>query len=220
VAGWSTWQERRFLEREGVRLAPQLVVLVFVLNDATAPSTLARFGGNTQGVPLLYARPPGMPGWLAESGLYLAAHELSLRRALASDSPAARAFAERLTPYHLLLEPDSARVRAAWTAERTELEALVAWCRTRALPLALVVCPYALQLERPELDAPQKVLARFASEHALPFVDLLPALLRAARERGWTMQQLFLDGVHPSALGDALAAREIARAMVTQGVVR
>ncbi|MSR62849.1 MAG: SGNH/GDSL hydrolase family protein [Planctomycetes bacterium] len=220
VAGWATWQERRFLEREGARLAPELVVLVFVLNDATSPQTLTRFGGGTQGVPLLYARPPGLPDWLAESGLYLAARELALRRALAADSPAARAFAARLTPYHLLLEPDSMRVREAWAATQSELEILVAWCRTHALPLALVVCPYALQLERPELDAPQRVLARFADEHALPFVDLLPALVRAGREHGWTTQELFVDGVHPSALGHAQAAREIARELCAQGVVR
>jgi lysophospholipase L1-like esterase len=210
VAGWSTWQERTLLQREGGRLDPDLVVLVFVLNDVTEPLLLTRFGGHTTGFQLAYARPPGMPGWLAESGLYLALRELAVRRALAGSSPLALAHAQRLTPYHLIVEPDSERVQAAWRAALSELQGVHEWCRARERPLLLALVPLAIQLENPQADAPQRILARFAAQRGLAHVDLLPPFLRASRERGLGMADLYLDALHPSALGCELAARTLA----------
>jgi lysophospholipase L1-like esterase len=204
VSGWSTRQERLFLEREGERFEPDLVVLGFVLNDLTERAGTAQ---------LAYARPPGMPAWLADCGIHLALRELALRRALASDSPTGRAHRERLTPYHLMLEPDSPRARAAWDGLAPELAALHAWCRARALPIVVVAFPYALQLQDPGLDAPQRALAGLARTQELPLLDLLPAFAAAVRDGGRRVEDLFLDGLHPSATGHLMAAEEVARTL-------
>ncbi|HEX6886280.1 MAG TPA: SGNH/GDSL hydrolase family protein [Planctomycetota bacterium] len=209
VAGWSTRQERQFLEREGARWRPDLVLLAFVLNDVTEP-TGARAVGQ-----FAYARPEGMPAWLAECGIHLALRELALRRALAGDSPAARAHQERLTPYHLMLQPDTARVQAAWRALLPELAALQAWSTAQAVPLAVVVFPHGFQLGEPAADAPQRLLAGFAAQADLPLLDLLPAFVAAAAGG-----ELFLDALHPSARGHALAAAETARFLVERALLR
>lgn len=209
VAGWSTRQERLFLAREGARWQPDLVLLAFVLNDVTEPSGARAVGQ------FAYARPEGMPAWLADCGIHLALRELALRRALAGDSPAARAHQERLTPYHLMLQPDTARVQAAWGALWPELAGLQAWGEAEDVPLALVVFPHGFQLGEPAADAPQRNLAGFAAEAGLPLLDLLPAFAAAGAGAG-----LFLDALHPSAAGHALAAAETARFLVERALLR
>jgi len=209
VAGWSTRQERLFLAREGARWRPDLVLLALVLNDVTEPSGARAVGQ------FAYARPPGMPAWLAECGIHLALRELALRRALAGDSPAARAHQERLTPYHLMLQPDSTRVQAAWRALWPELAGLQAWCAAQAVPLAVVVFPHGFQLGEPSADAPQQLLAGFAAQAELPLLDLLPAFASASAGAG-----LFLDALHPSATGHALAAAETARFLVEHALLQ
>lgn len=211
VCGWSTRQERLFLAREGERWQPDLVLLLFVLNDVTE-RTAAR--GAAQ---FAYTRPDGMPAWLAESGIHLALRELALRRALAGDSPAARAHQERLTPYHLMLQPGAERVRAAWSALWPELAGLNGWCRARSIPFAVVLFPFALQLSEPGSNAPQLELAEFLEREAIPFLDLLaPFAASASRGDG---APLFLDGLHPSARGSELAAGETARFVEAHGLL-
>lgn len=211
VCGWSTRQERLFLEREGEGWQPDLVLVAFVLNDVTE-----RPGGTAQ---LAYTRPEGMPGWLANSGLYLALHELALRRALAGDSPEARAHQARLTPYHLILQPGSEGVEAAWRALWPELEGLQAWCVARSLPVVLVAFPHAFQLRDPGTDRPQRFLADHAARRDMAFLDLLPPFGAALRARGLALEDLFHDGVHPSASGNELAADETARFLIEHALL-
>ncbi|HET6900190.1 MAG TPA: SGNH/GDSL hydrolase family protein, partial [Vicinamibacteria bacterium] len=45
VNGYATWQERLWLEREGIRYHPDLVILGFVLNDVAADLTDSRGRG-------------------------------------------------------------------------------------------------------------------------------------------------------------------------------
>lgn len=207
VCGWSTWQELRYLQAEGERWQPDLVLLGFVLNDVTERYELTRFGGATQGPQLAYAAPDGWRAWLGESGVFLAAHELHLRRerrALEQRMP------PRVRPYHVILDSDAEPVQAAWRQVLPELDALREWCRARAIPLVLVVIPYALQLDDPQQDAPQWILDGFARRRELATLDLLPVFAATAAAEGGRAA-LFLDGVHLTERGSALAAREIAR---------
>jgi lysophospholipase L1-like esterase len=208
VCGWSTRQERLFLEREGEHWQPDLVVLAFVLNDVTERLGMAQ---------LAYARPDGMPAWLAESGIYLTLREWRLLRTLGGDSPAARAHARRLTPYHVILQSDSDPVQAAWKEILGELEGLLDACERKRIPLALVVFPFTIQLREPKNDAPQWILTRFAGRRALACLDLLPTLAAAQRERRLAENELFFDGLHPTAIGHSIAAAETARFLVEQG---
>jgi lysophospholipase L1-like esterase len=212
VAGWSTRQQRLYLAREGEGWQPDLVLVLFVLNDVTERTS----GAAT----LAYTRPPHLPAWLAESGIYLALHELALRRSLRGDSPAARAHRERLTPYHLLLQSDSPPVREAWQGWWPEIEGIRRWCEERALPLVLAAFPYALQVRDEGLDAPQRLLADYAARRGLAYLDLLPPLAQPLRNGACVLDDLFLDGVHPSARGVELAARSTARFLRERGLAR
>jgi len=213
VSGWSTRQERLFLECDGARWLPDLVVLGFVLNDVSG------LAGDALVPQLVYSRPEGMPAWLAECGIYLALREHGFRRALAGDSSEAQAHRNRLTPYHVILQPDSAPVQEAWERTLLELEGILAWCRARPVLLVLVAFPFAIQLREPVPAAPQRILDDFSRARGLPYLDLLPSLLSAQRARGLAETDLFLNGMHPSALGNELAAAELARFLVERGIL-
>jgi lysophospholipase L1-like esterase len=206
VCGWSPWQAQRWLAREGAAHEPDLVVLGFVLNDLTERYRLARFGGDTAGAQLEYARSDGWRAALAESGAVLALRELRMRRSL-------RAEDDRFTAYHAILEPGSPRVAAAWELVAGELAALRAWCTERDVPFLVVAFPYAVQLLHPGYDAPQRRLAEETGRLGVPLLDLQPAF--EARVRGGAaVEELFLDAVHLTAAGHALAADALARAVV------
>jgi len=203
VSGWTTGQERAYLRARGLALEPDCVVLVFVLNDPV--ESIQRYGSDGRGAQLLYARPEGLRGWLAESGLVLALREWSLQRALrrAPEAP--------FSAYDLMRAPEAPRVEAAWQRTLADLAALQEDCARAGLPLAVVLFPYALQLGLPGSEAPQARLLAFARERSLTCLDLLPAFREAARPAGGDPRAWFLDGVHPSARGNRLAAAEIAR---------
>jgi len=220
VCGWSTWQHQRFLETEGERWEPDLVLLGFVLNDVTERLGLVGFGGGGQGAQLASAQTNAPAGWLAESGLYLALRELGSRLADRRDPAALRAHAERLTPYHLMLQPEADRVQAAWMQVLPDLDSIAAWCRVRSIPLVLAVFPYTIQLASPQTGEPQRILADFTRARGVPYLDLLPGL-RAGQQRGALQDaELFFDGLHPTALGNQLCAEEMARFLIEQELLR
>jgi lysophospholipase L1-like esterase len=220
VCGWSPWQHQRFLAREGERWQPDLVLLGFVLNDVTERFGLAGFGGGGQGAQLASSRTDARPVWLAESGLYLALRELRGRLAFREDPAAALAHANRLTPYHLILEPDSERVQGAWRLVLPEIDSILAWCRSRSLPLLLVVFPYTIQLTNPEANTPQRILAGFARARELPCLDLLPELVAVQQRDALAPTDLFFDGLHPTPLGNRTNAAEIARFVAEHSLLR
>jgi lysophospholipase L1-like esterase len=216
VCGWSPWQALRWLERGGAAFEPDLVVLGFVLNDLTERFRLARFGGDGPGAQLEYARPEawntrGWRGWLGESGIVLALRELRLRRSLRTEG-------ERLTAYHAILAPQSAAIETAWQHVGAELAALREWCAAHDLPFLVVALPYAIQLVHPEQDAPQRRLAEELRRLSVPHIDLLPPFASRA-SAGMPVEELFLDGVHLTVAGNALAAREIARGIASSSLL-
>lgn len=220
VCGWSPWQHQRFLVHEGERWQPDLILCGFVLNDATERFGLAGFGGGGRGAQLATSRVGTRPGWLVESGLYLALRELRGWFALRQDPAATQALATRLTPYHLVLEPDSERVHGAWERTLPEIDSILAWCRARSLPLLLVVFPFTIQLMHPEASAPQQVLADFARERGLSCLDLLPLLVAALQREHLAPTDLFYDALHPTPLGNRISAAEIARFVREHSLLR
>ena len=82
------------------------------------------------------------------------------------------------------------------------------------MPVALLIFPYAFQLEAPQATAaPQRRLVAFAESEGVPVLDLLP-LLAGSRAAG-----LFLDASHLSAAGHAVVADAIAAFLLEHALV-
>lgn len=213
VGGYSPWQERVYLEQEGIRYSPDLVVVSFVLNDVTEQYGLRRFGGQGDGWQLQNTVSGRLERMLRQSSIWYFARQVSARLRFGADVAEGARRAESLEVEDLARRPDAAHVRAAWEKTLDDLVGIVRFCEDRDIPVVLVIWPFVFQLDDPGgLSAPQQTLARFAEENGVPVIDLLPPLAAATRS-GTAVGDLFLDEDHPSAQGSRFAARVIAEGL-------
>ncbi len=128
-------------------------------------------------------------------------------------------------------EPGGAAVARAWFDSLTGLARIIALCRDRGVPLAVVVSPSHPQVSRAllaegarraglepaalDVAIPQRRLSAFFAERGVPMLDLLPAFEHAARERDPDDFYLRND-THWSVPGNEIAARELARFLADQ----
>jgi arylsulfatase A len=211
VDGYSPWQYALSLQREGIRYQPDLVVIGFVLNDVTEKFSLVRFGGSGAGVQLGISY-YSFDDWLRHhSGLYVWLDKLRTRLHGGRDMQAHAVHQEKLNVRDLVKKADSERVRHAWEVTLDEMNGIVESCRSRQLPLAIVIFPYKFQFSDPETQGgPQATLAEFAQERGIPCLDLFPLLQAHVESEHLSVETLFLDNVHPSAEGSAVVSRFIA----------
>lgn len=213
VGGYSPWQEFRWLRGDGFAYEPDVVVVGFVLNDVGEKLGLTRFGGDGVGFQLEHSRAARGIAWRSATARYF------LRKRKAADGDPFARGREGVTVGDLWARPDARAVVEAWDRTLPELARIVGLCKPRGIPVLLVVHPYAIQLERPELDAPQRRLAAFAEAQGIELLDLAPALRAAATERGGGdvaagVDALYLDALHYTADGSAAAGAAIADRLV------
>lgn len=202
---YAPWQEVDLLLHEGLATQPEAVVFVFCLNDVLEPFQLERFGGYWRGFE------PATPARLESSGIHRAARQWKTWRARPSKGTLSEERG-RFSPSSLLAHPDSDDVKRGWAMVFESLAKIVSACRERSIPVALVAAPHQYQLSpdpRPE-PSPQAVLADFAAEHQLPYLDLLPAFREHMSTTGVELRSLFADPLHFSAQGHGVAATSIA----------
>jgi len=120
----------------------------------------------------------------------------------------------------------------AWARARSALTAVQSWCGAHGAKLAVVVIPteaqvyperwtetrrrFDLRAEDFDLEKPQRILAAFAGENAIPLIDLLEPL-RAARATGGPLY--FTTDIHWTPRGHAVAADEILRQLQARALV-
>jgi hypothetical protein len=125
----------------------------------------------------------------------------------------------------------STAVARAWFDSLAGLARIIALCRERGVPLAVVLSPSHVQVSSALLEEgarsagidpaaldvtiPQRRLAAFLAARGVPTLDLLPAFARAARDRDPDGFYLNND-THWSVSGNEIAAREIARFVADQ----
>ncbi len=202
VPGYSTFQERRYLERDGLALSPDLIVLQFCLNDLVEPYlSIAEYGGDNYflGVDTREAL-QGVFGALVRHSRAVEA----LVRARQNSGRKALAFqVEKLTEV-----PLSQELQGAWSDVTGEIDRIQARAQEHEIPLLLLIVPYRFQLDDPAgLRQPQDYLIAYARHIDVPYVDLLPHLVRASVEAEASM---LLDASHLSVAGHAVAARALA----------
>ena len=218
VGGYSPWQERQWLATEGVKYSPDLVVVSFVLNDAVEPFDLARFGGTGEGFHLTRTA----SRWRLEerSALFYYLRLWLARLRYGSDVRTGAVQHETLSVRALVEQPDSKAVADAWQFTLRDLDGIVVSCREHAIPVAVVVWPFAFQLVDPAaLSAPQHTVADFARTRDVPLLDLLPALRASADAHALAPAALFFDADHPSPRGTRVASKIIASFLIESHLV-
>jgi hypothetical protein len=207
VNGLNSCQEQAWLERYGWVFEPDLVTVGFVMNDVlplTVESMPRAFPGRT---------------WMLRWPLYhwMRYHVVHKWR-LAGDDPEARRLRAEIAKHQgmIVAAPSSSDLaRKSWDAAGACLAGIARAARERSVPAALVVFPSLPQMKRPQpLPEPQSVLRALADREGFLLVDLLPRYAAAGEPA-----LLASDKAHPSKLGHAIAAEELAAALIGAGVV-
>ena len=226
VEGWSPWQQLAYLRREGLRYQPDLVLVGFVLNDVTEKLSLARFGGSDEGFQLARSARSRLDFWLSHSAIASVAREGIARFRFGEDVFIGAKRYEAAEVRWLAAHARDPRLRQAWRITLANLGGIFDLAEENGVRAALLVFPYAFQLEDPaRTGEPQAMLREFAVARGIPHLDLLPALLAAARaapdaDGRPDVHALYLDPGHLSppglraaadAIADFLLERELAR---------
>ena len=208
IPGYTTHQERVFLERLVGPVRPDVVVLEYCLNDNHQfLHRLTEDGGWLLTGEARAALLPEGNGLLARIARwsYLAFEIKKRLLARARDQG-------QLHPWES--EPDfgPAWKPETWPAEREEILAIQRISREAGARLLVLAVPYEPQLdpgllerERGYVLEPQTRLAAICAEEGIPFLDLEPAFEAHLREPG--AAPLFVDKVHLTPEGHALTER-------------
>lgn len=197
VPGWSTFQQATYLEKHGLALEPDSVVLMFCLNDVTSRYVnLAQYGGGDEFLGMdTWSFVPGVRGWL-----------LRYSRAAQVFSRALQRRAREREEYDvskMARDEWSVELEEAWNLVLEEIDSIAALARGGDLPLLVAIVPYRFQMRDPAKSRqPQDRLIEALQERGIPFLDLLPELVRMGS--GAT---LFRDPSHLSIAGHRETAR-------------
>jgi lysophospholipase L1-like esterase len=192
IPGWSTRQQRIFYERHSAGLAPDLVLVGFVLNDVTEIHH-----GSIRIDPQREAALFRTLGWLARRSATVA----TLKRGYETlRNPEARQIRHIRD---LATKESDPEVRRAMDLAIDELRTLVTLARARGDAFGLIVFPFRFQFTDEGLDAPQRRLRRFAAAAGVPFLDTLPVL------KEYPVEDVLLDHDHFTPLGHVVAAEAI-----------
>jgi lysophospholipase L1-like esterase len=199
VPGYSTFQQLRYLQLDGLNLHPDMIILQFCLNDVVERyASLAQYGGDNVflGIDTRHAI-QGLYGWLIRNSRSFEAL-IRLLQGLARDRQ--EYDVNKMTTGQL-----SPQLVEAWNVTLSEIEGIRDIAFTNHIPFLVVIAPYRFQLDQPQKEnQPQKILLDYADQHHIHVVDLLPYFFSFRRQN--KNVPLFHDASHFSTYGHALTA--------------
>lgn len=232
VPGYGTREEVDVLEKDGLALRPDLVLLCFFIGndlwDNARPATLhVRDGDLVDGEPTGGTLPPALRSFLARhSHLY---HLLwPYQRLLFGNDDADRRGQRRALS---IFGPVDGDAREAWTATERHLDEFLRMASSHRLPTAVVLIPDPLQVDRDQwhstaatlgltptddaLSIPNRRLVEILERHEVAVLDLLPTL-RAQPSPG----ALYLPmDKHWTREGNRVAGATLAEFLADRGLV-
>ncbi len=219
-AGYMTWQQFDFLRNEGMKTQPDVMILVYCINDMLELIDLPE--GAISGVP----DPEPPPRINYPSGLVRAATTIfdDWRLARIRDShlwarsdPLANPDNGLDLQQHFYEQPPRPAVARAWERACRELDLVDEFCREQKLPWLLVAFPTTHMLDgEVSLDgfAPLK---KWAESRSVPYHDLAPDFARtlAGRPAG----TFFMDPIHPNSEGCRLMASVLVDVLTARDLI-
>ena len=209
VDGYSPWQEALFLEREGLRYEPDLVVVTLVWNDLIEEAFLRGARRDVERFQLRRTATTRLERMTSRSGLFLLADRVASALGWRARADASTRLAEGLSVPSLVRDPARPEARDAWRATLGSLDRIVDLCRHSGTRLLLLRMPYRFQLDEP--TPVQPMLESWIAARGVDALDLLPALSAPGGPGAKTGPSPFVDDSHLSEAGHALVAEAVAR---------
>lgn len=160
VIGYSSAQQYRLLREKGSLWRPDILVLVYCLNDPVSTP-------NPTGMLVETRRLP----WYKRSIVWLRTHSVLVQRVLSAAAqgglvPTSLDWVKRL------------HQGSNWAVSVRSLDAINQWAQAHRVPLMLVVVPLREQVQDPHTsNLPQQELRAWANRSSVPILDLRPNML-------------------------------------------
>ena len=239
VGGYSTEQEYAVL-RKSLAFPPDFVTVGVCLNDVTDPvESTGGVDGAVRRLNVLHL-PDNLAGYLAnETGFsrlfsWASAPEVSLEQRAFSQASRLRDLASA--------SPNDERFEAGWKLVLENLEAIYRLSRKHGVEVVLLVYPFVSQFFVYELQQPQQTLLEHAYAQGVDAIDLTQIFEESIRadveqilagldpERAmapedvdlllsFQVSRYFMDEVHPTRIGNRLAAGHLAEHLHKKGLV-
>lgn len=211
VDGYSQWQEYIFFSTEGIKYAPDLVVVSFILNDVTEKFGLTIFGGETEGFQLSQTISKKADNLFRRSSIVYFAKKVNARIRFGSNIQEGAKQQEALKVMNLVRHPNRQDVQKAWDITLQDLGKIFDYAKAKDIPVMLVVFPYTFQFEDVKASStPQKIVSKYAFDNKVPVIDLLPIMSKIMDEEGRKPRDYFIDKDHLSPLGNEIVAEILA----------
>lgn len=238
VSGWGTDDELTYLERYGLALQPDGILMVMTLHNDLNDNALLEF--HTLEKSGLVARPVTQMPWpqflsqklkayaAGVSHLYRLAYSTSVRRSVTQGATQ--------LDHHVaqLMRRGEPELEAHWALTFALLDEAAELARQRGAWFAIGLIPLAIQVDdtqfegfleahhlpRAEVDreGPQRRIQAWADARGVEVIDLLPAFRLAHGRHAGEPLYLAKDG-HWTELGHRVATEEIAKQLVGRGIV-
>jgi hypothetical protein len=213
VPGWNLENELAYLQAEGLKYEPDLILLdLTIANDIKGRSALLA-NDNESPVQWLRAHTYFWP-FLTVQLRWMEARAKGRERIDVIDPP-------KSPDKYFPLDPKAEQWKDVWNMV-LDINRLA---RKNNVRVALILFPLEFQvLDESYPTLPQEIFMARAAEAGIPALDLLPAFRQACREKpGGACQledrYLFADvWMHPSAYGDEVTAMEL-ETLVTHGLI-
>ncbi len=239
VEGYSSNHEYAIF-RESLVFQPDFATVGFCFNDITDPAIFdAELGGigRFSGV---FHLSNALTGYLANETGFSRLFTWALAPTMLLEE---RRFTQIYNVQEMVNAPlDKGSFAAGWKLVLENLQMIYRLARERNIEIALLLYPYTFQLFDKSLQNPQRVLLQHAREHGVDAIDLTGAfeaairadvhqlLARSKRAQELTEQDLdlllsfqakryFIDEIHPSPIGNRLAAWCLAEYLQQKGLV-
>jgi hypothetical protein len=237
VSGWGTDDQVTYLERYGLRMAPDGVLIMMTLHNDVIENASLEF--HTMEAAGLRPRPIQLMPWpryaiqklkaylSGASHLYRLAYLVSVRKQIESGAVQLRRHVTALLRRDTSpeLEKDWALTLALLDKAKSLAESHGAWLAIGMIPLRVqiddeafrdIVAASGLTEEQMDRRAPQRRIASWAHSRGITLIDLLPTFSARASQSD---EVLYLpqDG-HWSAAGHAIAADQAARVLTSAGL--
>lgn len=203
LGGVDTQDELGLLRKVGLEYAPDAVLLVFFLNDAT------HLDSNPLMVKKIHAELARGPEGLAR---------ISRAWDMLDRARRERAVTDTTVADYLASFRGDAEKREAWERCKRSLAELAALCRERGLPLGVAIFPMLMELES-NADHPFASLYGEVAAHCrslgVPVVDLLPAFRGRSAPALWVAP----DDAHPNSTANLLVVAPLLEFVERNGLV-
>lgn len=222
-SGYTTWQEADYLEKEGLKLSPDLVVLNFCLNDVL--DVINTEGNHVRGRPWIQEYPPlnHVSGLARMASYYWDRHRAKVIREQGlwtNENVFGVPQGEHIgfeTLFESSLPP---RLVAAWERIFDDLGEFDRICKQAHVPWIIFSMP--IRIKMPPDDGAKRITTKlhaWAESRGVPHLDVADAFSEWMKQTGRPVEGLFNDEVHPSPEGSRIIADELARFILRENVL-